>query len=69
MIFQDEEIIKVIKVFLQVPFEFGSFGPVGKKYEAIKDFLKWNGLDTKYEEGIGFGKRNKNKTKSRFKYW
>ena len=48
MIFQDEEIIKVIKVFLQVPFEFGSFGPVGKKYEAIKDFLKWNGLDVKF---------------------
>jgi len=23
-------------------------GAVGKKYEAIKDFLKWNYLDVKY---------------------
>jgi hypothetical protein len=22
-------------------------GPVGKKYEAVKDFLKWNGFSVK----------------------
>lgn len=38
----------MINVFLQVPFEYGFNGPVGKKYEAIKDFLKWNRLDVKF---------------------
>lgn len=40
--------MEVVKVFLQAPFEYGFAGPVGKKYEAVKDFLKWNGLDVKF---------------------
>ena len=48
VIFEDEEYLKVINVFLQAPFEYGFASPVGKKYEAIKDFLKWNELDVKF---------------------
>jgi len=34
-------------VFLQIPFEYGFVGVVGKRYEAIKDFLKWNNFKVK----------------------
>ena len=39
------EEIKVANVFKIIPNEYGFSGIVGKKYEAIKDYLKWNGLD------------------------
>ena len=39
------EEIKVVNVFKIIPNEYGFSGIVGKKYEAIKDYLKWNGLD------------------------
>jgi len=32
---------------LQIPFEYGFSGIVGKRYEAIKDFLKWNNFKVK----------------------
>lgn len=38
----------MINAFLQAPFEYGFAGLVGKKYEAVKDFLKWNGLDVRF---------------------
>lgn len=41
---QDDELRKVANVFLNIPFEYGVNGAVGKKYEAIKDYLKWNSL-------------------------
>jgi len=31
-----------------IPFEYGFNGIVGKKYEAIKDFLKWSEKDVAY---------------------
>lgn len=45
---EDEELVKIANVFLQIPFEYGGMGGiVGKKYEAVKDFLKWNDFDVK----------------------
>ena len=45
----DIELFKVANVFLQVPFEYGGMGSVvGKQYQPIKDFLKWNNLNLKY---------------------
>ncbi len=39
---------KVVSLFLQIPWEYGAMGGVvGKKYEAIKDYLEWNGLSVK----------------------
>ncbi len=38
----------VANLFLRIPFEYGFSGIVGKKYEAIKDYLKWNNLDVAY---------------------
>lgn len=48
IVLEDEESFIVSRIFLRVPFEYGFNGPVGKKYEAIKDFLKWNELSVKY---------------------
>ena len=39
------EEVRVANVFKIIPNEYGFSGIVGKKYEAIKDYLKWNGLD------------------------
>jgi hypothetical protein len=45
---EDDELVKLANVFLQIPFEYGGMGGiVGKKYEAIKDFLRWNDFDVK----------------------
>ena len=30
-----------------MPFEYGANGATGKKYEAVKDFLKWNNISVK----------------------
>jgi len=38
---------KIASIFLSLPNEYGAMGIVGKKYEAIKDFLRWNGLKEK----------------------
>ena len=39
----DIEFYNLTRVFLQIPFEYGGMGGVlGKRYDAIKDFLKWN---------------------------
>ncbi|QKF72788.1 hypothetical protein AFAEC_0597 [Aliarcobacter faecis] len=46
--FEDIEILKLINIFLIIPFEYGPFGPIGKNYQATKDYLSWNGLDKKY---------------------
>ncbi|BAF69589.1 hypothetical protein [Nitratiruptor sp. SB155-2] len=36
------------RIFLQVPWEYGGMGGVvGKKYEAVKDFLDWNNFEVK----------------------
>lgn len=43
----DEELYTLTRIFLQIPFEYGFSGATGKKYEAIKDFLKWNGFKVK----------------------
>ena len=39
---------KLISIFMQIPWEYGPMGNVvGKKYEAIKDYLEWNELSVK----------------------
>lgn len=44
----DIELYNLTRVFLQIPFEYsGMGGAVGKKYEAVKDFLKWNNFNVK----------------------
>jgi len=40
--------IKVTNLFRIIPNEYGFSGITGKKYEAIKDYLKWNNLDVAY---------------------
>ena len=42
------EEVKVANLFKIIPNDYGFNGMVGKKYEAIKDYLKWNGLDVAY---------------------
>jgi len=34
-------------IFTQIPWEYGFSGATGKKYEAAKDLLEWNGFDVK----------------------
>lgn len=48
VILKDYELIVLSRVFTQIPFEYGMAGIVGKKYEAVKDYLRWNDLDVKY---------------------
>jgi len=48
VVLKDLELIVLVSVFLKIPFEYGAMGVVGKKYEAIKDYLKWNNFDVKY---------------------
>jgi len=36
--------IKLASIFKILPNEYSAFGIVGKKYEAIKDYLTWNNL-------------------------
>lgn len=48
VILKDIELKTISNIFIQIPFEYSGMGAVGKKYEAIKDFLKWNDLDVKY---------------------
>ena len=44
----DIELYNLTRLFLQIPFEYAGMGwAVGKKYEATKDFLKWNGFNLK----------------------
>ncbi|MDQ7061558.1 MAG: hypothetical protein Q9M43_10690 [Sulfurimonas sp.] len=43
----DVELHTITRLFLQIPFEYSAMGVVGKKYEAIKDFLEWNYFDIK----------------------
>jgi len=43
----DEEFYLLSRVFLQIPFEYGFSGIVGKQYQATKDFLKWNNFKVK----------------------
>lgn len=44
----DIELLSLTRVFLQIPFEYGGMGGmIGKKYEAVKDFLKWNDFKPK----------------------
>lgn len=43
----DEELELLSHIFLRTPWEYGFDGPVGKKYEALKDFLSWYELDEK----------------------
>ena len=45
MILWYPEEVKVSNLFKIIPNEYGFSGIVGKKYEAIKDYLEWNGLD------------------------
>jgi len=42
------EEVKIANLFKIIPNEYGFSGVIGKKYEAIKDYLKWNGLDVAY---------------------
>lgn len=45
----DIELYQVSNIFIQIPYEYsGMGGVVGKQYQPIKDFLKWNDLDVKY---------------------
>ena len=40
--------LKIVQIFRSIPGEYGAMGGVlGKKYEAIKDYLVWNNLDVK----------------------
>lgn len=39
--------IKLANIFKILPNEYSVFGIVGKKYEAVKDYLSWNGLSVK----------------------
>lgn len=48
VILNDYELFVLSRVFLKIPFEYGFTGVVGKKYKAIKDYLKWNGFDVSY---------------------
>lgn len=44
----DVELYNLTRVFLQIPFDYsGMGGAIGKKYEAVKDFLEWNEFDVK----------------------
>jgi len=43
----DEELFVITRLFLQVPFEHGAMGVVGKRYDAIKDILTWHDIDLK----------------------
>lgn len=43
----DEELFNLTRIFLQIPFEYGFDGATDKKYEACKDFLRWNGFKVK----------------------
>ncbi|WP_281950278.1 hypothetical protein [Nitrosophilus kaiyonis] len=36
---------KIAEIFELLPNEYTMMGVVGKKYEAIKDYLKWNGFE------------------------
>ena len=39
---------KLVSIFARIPWEYGAMGGVvGKKYEAIKDYLEWNDLSVK----------------------
>ena len=42
------EEVKVANLFKIIPNEYGFSGIIGKKYEAVKDYLKWNNLDVAY---------------------
>ena len=41
-----EQIIS--QIFLRLPDEFDIMGVVGKRYDAIKDYIKWKGLNVAY---------------------
>lgn len=45
VIFLEDELFILSRIFLQIPWEYGFSGPVGKKYEAIKDFLNWHNYE------------------------
>ncbi len=53
-----EDEIAIANLFLTIPNEVGMSGVMGKKYEAIKDYLRWNELEVKmwtpviYQMGI-----------------
>jgi len=38
----------VTSLFIDIPNDIGLTGMIGKKYEAIKDFLRWKGLSVSY---------------------
>ena len=43
----DPQLFAISRLFLQIPWEYGFSGIVGKRYDAIKDFLRWNGFEVK----------------------
>ncbi len=44
----DKELFILSHIFLQIPWEYDGMGNIiGKKYDAIKDYLKWNGFKPK----------------------
>ncbi len=49
MVVFDNEIYNLAsRIFLQIPWEYGGMGGiVGKRYDAIKDFLEWNNFEVK----------------------
>ncbi len=43
----DPQLFAISRLFLQIPWVYGFQGIVGKRYDAIKDFLRWNGFEVK----------------------
>ena len=37
----------IASIFASLPNEYGGFGITGKRYDAIKDYLEWHGLEPK----------------------
>jgi len=35
------------RIFVQIPMEYGFDGPVGMRYDAIKDYLRWHNFKVK----------------------
>ena len=47
VILQDRAYKLAATIFLNIPFEYSMNGPIGKRYDAIKDYLKWSGFKVK----------------------
>jgi len=52
---EDEELYNLTRIFLQIPFEYSGMGQlIGKRYDAVKDFLEWNNFNKKKWTAVVF---------------